>query len=311
LNNAPVPLSEEANLTKPKISVVIATAGTKSMLGDCLTALANQVWSRKDDFEVVIVNDGGADCQPAAFDMYREKLRIKYFHQDHRGPAAARNFGIRMADGEIIVFLDDDSVPLGNWIDSTLSAWMNTPEYDGIGGCIATDPKDTLYCRVNADVFNWYLEQPSSHGECLSLVTCNAGYRKSSLERIGGFDDKFERACGEDRDLNLRMARSGGKVRLDPAILVYHDRDVTLTSFLKKHYHYGKAASRIYSRFPDLKHFSAGVYGSLFSSVWKKRKRLGDRAAALSLAAVSQLATMLGFLIGKLHPEDNIRFKTD
>jgi GT2 family glycosyltransferase len=306
LNLTPLMPSEKAYRTRPKISVVIATFGTNSLLGNCLAALANQDWNFEDSLEVVIVNDGGKDYPPAAFDVYRKNLRIKYLRQDHRGPAAARNLGVKMAEGEIMVFLDDDSVPLRNWIESTILAWMDTPEYDGIGGCIAVDSKDNIYCRVNADIFNWYLKQPSPRGECLSLVTCNAGYKKSSLDKVRGFDDRFESACGEDRDLNLRIVRGGGKVRLDPTILVYHDRDVTLKSFVKKHYHYGVAASRIYSRFPDLKHFSAGVYGSLFSSIWRKREIWGNRAAALFLAAVSQLSTLIGFWVGKLHPEHKL-----
>jgi glycosyltransferase involved in cell wall biosynthesis len=295
---------EEACRPRPEISVVIATYGTNGMLEGCLDALSKQVWNRDGGFEVLIVNDGGADYPTAAFDAHRNKLLIRHLRQNHRGPAAARNLGVKMAEGDIIVFLDDDSVPLNNWLESTILAWRETPDYDGIGGYVASNPNDNIYCRVNADFFNWCLEQLSPSGQCLFLVTCNAGYRKSSLEKVGGFDDRFERACGEDRDLNLKIVRGGGKLRLDRTILVYHDRDVTLTSFIKKHFHYGNAASRIYSRFPNLKHISPSGYGSLISLVWKKHRKWSDRAGALCLVATSQIATALGFVAGRFQSED-------
>jgi GT2 family glycosyltransferase len=309
LNRPTVRSIEEERRNRPVISVVIATYDTNGVLVDCLNALSEQVWNREDDFEVLIVNDGGRDYQPAAFDVYKEKFPIRYLRQDHKGPASARNFGVKMARGEIIVFLDDDSVPLKNWLESTISAWMENPDYDGIGGYIASDITENMYCRVNADFFNWFLEQLSPGGECLFLVTCNASYKKSSLDKVGGFDDRFKRASGEDRDLNLKIVRSGGKLRLDRAILVYHDRDLKLKSFIKKHYHYGKAASRIYSRFPHLKHISASGYGSLFYSVWKNHKKWDDRILALCLIAASQISAALGFLVGKLQPEGSNQLK--
>jgi GT2 family glycosyltransferase len=303
MNPSPVQ-SDKVSGNRPKISIVIATYGTDGMLYECLNALSEQAGICTHRFEVLIINDGGKDYEPAAFDVYKEKFPVRYFRQNHRGPAAARNLGVQMAEGEIIAFLDDDSAPLKNWLESTVSAWMETPDYDGIGGYVVIDPKDHLCCRVNAVFFNWYLEQPGSLGECLFLVTCNATYRKSSLNKVRGFDDRFERACGEDRDLNLRIVKSGGKLRLDPGILVYHDRDVTLKSFVKKHYHYGRAASRIYSRFPDLKHLSAGGYGSLLVLTWKNHQRWDERIAAFFLIIASQISTTFGFLIGKLEKSD-------
>jgi glycosyltransferase involved in cell wall biosynthesis len=303
MNHSPV-FSEETGRNRPKISIVIATYGTDGVLKECLDALSEQAGIPKHAFEVLIVNDGGTDYESAAFDEYKEKYPIRYFHQNHRGPAAARNFGVQMAEGEIIAFLDDDSAPLSSWLESTVAAWTETPDYDGIGGFVAIDPKDNLCCRVNAGFFNWYLEQLDPIGGCLFLVTCNASYKKSSLDKVGGFDDRFERASGEDRDLNLKIVRGGGKLRLDARILVCHDRDVTLKSFVKKHYYYGQAASRIYSRFPNLQHISAGGYGSLLGLAWKNHRSCGERIAAFILIIASQISTALGVLAGKLKKPD-------
>jgi cellulose synthase/poly-beta-1,6-N-acetylglucosamine synthase-like glycosyltransferase len=295
------PETQEAKVhTKnPWLSVVIPTYNTKGVLEECLRGLSEQECGT-DSCEVLVVNDGGREEDPGSFHALVQGVPLRYVRQSHRGPAAARNLGIQLAKGEIVVFLDDDSVPLKGWLQATISAWMETPECDGIGGYVASDPSDSIYCRVSADFFNWYLEQQGPGGQCIFLVTCNAGYRKSTLEKIGGFDDRFVRACGEDRDLNLRIVRCGGRLRLDRRILVYHDRDLTLKSFIKKNYHYGMAASRIYSSYPEQKRISAGGYGDLFRSIWKRYAKWGERAMALCLITVSQAATATGFLVGAL-----------
>lgn len=277
------------------ISIVIPTYNTKGVLSECLRGLAEQAGDTSG-CEVIIVNDGGKDEDPASFHRFGDKLAIHYVRQDHQGPAAARNLGIRMAKGEIVAFLDDDSVPLNDWLERTISAWQETPGSDGIGGYVARSPADSIFCRVNTDFFNWYLDQQMHGGRSVFLATCNASYRKSSLERVGGFDTTFPRACGEDRDLNLRIVNFGGWLRLDRTILVYHDRDLTMKSFVKKNYHYGAAAYRIYSMYPDHRRISGRGYRALFRSAYRLYGSWRERAAALALLTVSQVSTAAGFL---------------
>ncbi len=285
--------------TTPVISIVIPTYNTHGVLSECLRGLAEQ-GSDTSGCEVIVVNDGGKDEDPASLHRFGDKLAIRYVRQDHQGPAAARNLGIRMARGDIVAFLDDDSVPLKDWLERTITAWQETPESDGIGGYVAKSPDDSIFCRVNTDFFNWYLDQQTSGGRSLFLATCNASYRKSSLDRVGGFDTTFQRACGEDRDLNLKIVNFGGWLRLDRRILVYHDRDLTLKSFVKKNYYYGAAACRIYSMYPDHRRISRQGYRALFRSAYRRYESWRERAAALALLTVSQVSTAAGFFIRKL-----------
>ena len=226
---------EPEKVHKPKFSIIIPTFNTNIVLGQCLDALCNQSADKKW-FEVIVINDGGKTGASKDIRSLEEHLSIRYFYQDHKGPAAARNLGIEEARGDIILLLDDDSLPTLNWMDATIAAWERYPGYDGIGGYVIKDDADSIYCRVNADFFNWYLRQYSSEEDCLFLVTCNAGYRKSMLDKIGRFDEEFKRASGEDRDLNIKILKNGGKLRLDDNMLVYHDRDLTFLSFVRKNF---------------------------------------------------------------------------
>jgi len=75
-----------------------------------ITALERQTYP-SDAYEVIIVSDGSCDGTAAYLETLRSTMRLRWFQQVNRGPAAARNAGIQSADGEFIVFIDDDVVP--------------------------------------------------------------------------------------------------------------------------------------------------------------------------------------------------------
>ena len=296
-------MKDRAEEKHPRFSVVIPTYNTTGVLEECIEALSSQK-TDKSFFEVIVVNDGGSTETYPDINHADNGLDITYLSQDHKGPAAARNLGIEKAKGEIILLLDDDSLPTDNWLDATIRAWDTSPDFDGIGGYVISEPTDSIYCRVNADFFNWYLEQYSSEGRSSFLVTCNAGYRKDALDRIGRFDDRFKRASGEDRDLNIKILKCGGKMRLDRNILVYHDRDLTFRSFVRKNFNYGKAAYHIYTKYPEQKYLSSTSYVDIYVSIIRKYGSLKEKFMAFSLITLSQAATAVGYYTALIKKEN-------
>lgn len=293
------------NSVNTKYSIIIPTYNTDIVLGECIEALSEQPVER-ECFEVIVVNDGGKSDVPEDLKLKGNGLNIKYFYQDHKGPAAARNLALDNASGEIILLLDDDSMPTEDWLQSTIKAWDSHSNYDGIGGYVISESTDSIYCRVNADFFNWYLEQQSSEEDCTFLVTCNAGYKRSILNKIGNFDESFKRASGEDRDLNIKISKAGGRMRLDRNILVYHDRDLTFRSFVRKNYNYGKAAYNIYVRYPDHRKLSKSGYIELYTSIIKRYKSLTEKIQAFSLITISQASTLAGYYVARLSKSEQI-----
>lgn len=269
------------------------------MLMQCLDALSHQAVDKKF-FEVIVVNDGGPNEIEEKFHYLKDKLTLRYFYQENKGPAAARNLGIKNARGNIILFLDDDSLPPENWLKTVIDVWEKFPDFDGIGGYTISEFTDSMYCRVNSDFFNWYLEQYADDTLHPFLITCNSGYKKKILGRVGNFDETYKKPSGEDRDLNIKIAKIDGKLRLDKAVVVYHDRDLTLYSFVKKHYHYGKAAWFIYTRYPELKFLPSDSYIALYRSILKKYRTLTKKIMACFLLTLSQAATITGYYISTL-----------
>jgi glycosyltransferase involved in cell wall biosynthesis len=116
-------------MMKPDISIVIPTFQRPALLIRCLHALAHQQFP-KDRYEIIVVTDGPDE-------MTRTMIRhqgitspaINVYALPHKkGPAAARNLGWKMAQGNLILFTDDDCIPHNFWI----SAYVNAYEQQGV-----------------------------------------------------------------------------------------------------------------------------------------------------------------------------------
>jgi glycosyltransferase involved in cell wall biosynthesis len=282
------------SMDKPRFSIIIPTYNNDAQLMQCLHSLSHQ----KIDpalFEVIVINDGGNEELNEIIGSEQAEISMRYFRQDNKGPAAARNLGIRNAKGNIILFLDDDSLPLEDWLHATIDAWDKYPDYDGIGGYTAGSRDDNILYRVNKDIFNWYLNKQSDKNNCTFLSTHNAGYKKTSLVRAGIFDERFKKASGEDRDLSSKIVKNGGRLRLDKSISVYHDREISLRSFVRKYYNYGKAAFLISSRYSKSERSSLNDYFSLLDSILQKQKSVTDKMTAVFILLLSQFSTFIGY----------------
>lgn len=89
-----------------KYSIIIPVYNSETFLNKCLDSVLNQSF---DDFEAIIIDDGSSDNSLQICEKYAKKdNRLRVFHQENRGVSAARNFGLKEAEGEYIVFLDSD-----------------------------------------------------------------------------------------------------------------------------------------------------------------------------------------------------------
>ena len=90
----------------PKVSIIVPVYNAEKYLGECVNSILNQTLS---DFELILVDDGSTDGSPALCDRFASRdARVKVIHQANAGAAAARNHGIKAAQGEYIAFADSD-----------------------------------------------------------------------------------------------------------------------------------------------------------------------------------------------------------
>jgi cellulose synthase/poly-beta-1,6-N-acetylglucosamine synthase-like glycosyltransferase len=146
-------------------------------------------------------------------------------HERPRGPAAARNSGWRACAAAVVAFIDDDCVPAEGWLEAVLAA--------------SADERTVVQGRVEPLPEERERRTPLSHtievaGASPLFVSANVAYPRALLERVGGFDERFKRACGEDAELGARVTQAGAVARFAPEALVYHEvRELTLAGHVR------------------------------------------------------------------------------
>lgn len=88
------------------VSIVVPVYNVQDLLANCLDSLLNQTYT---DLEIILVNDGSTDASGSLCEQYAKKdARIRVFHQRNSGQSASRNFGVKQAQGDWILFQDSD-----------------------------------------------------------------------------------------------------------------------------------------------------------------------------------------------------------
>lgn len=123
------------------------------------------------------------------------------------GPAAARNVGWRASDAPWVVFLDDDVVPTDSWLND-LYADVSSAALD----VVAVQGRVTVPLPEGRRPTDW--ERNVTGLASARWITADMAVRRSALEKVGGFDERFPRAYREDADLALRLQAEGGKLAM-------------------------------------------------------------------------------------------------
>jgi glycosyltransferase involved in cell wall biosynthesis len=121
-------MSSEPRLTT---SVVVITKDRAEIIGNLFEALTRQ--SLAPD-EVVVVDNNSRASYASVFDAYRTRLLLRTFVEMTAGIPAARNRGLQEARNDIIVFVDDDCVPVPRWLEEITRPFYRDPHIGAVGG---------------------------------------------------------------------------------------------------------------------------------------------------------------------------------
>ncbi len=179
--------------------VVVPTVGRDSLLR-LLSALADAEGPRPG--RVLVVDDRRDQRRPLPGGSLAEVWVVA---GRGAGPAAARNLGWRRASAEWVAFLDDDVVPSPTWLaDLARDLERLGPEVAASQGRVRVPMPSG---RRPTD---W--ERNVGGLETARWATADMAYRRSVLDEVGGFDERFPRAYREDADLGLRVDRAGYQI---------------------------------------------------------------------------------------------------
>lgn len=229
-------------MPSPHISVITPTFNRRDRIERVLSAVAAQDYAH-EAFEVIVISDGSTDGTDEFLASADYPFELRSVFQENRGPAAARNNGIARAQGEFILFIDDDVVPEANLFSEHMRAHEASSRDVAVIGPLLSPQgfemspwvrweQDMLVKQYNAMLRGAW--EPTAR----QFYTGNASIRRELLLAAGGFDEKFRRA--EDVELAYRLADRGvGFVFADDAV-GWHYAERSFASWLEAAYLYGK-----------------------------------------------------------------------
>ncbi len=219
----------EFTIEVPSVSIIIPTFNGAARIGHCLDALLQQMPLR--DVEILVVDDGSTDNLAEVVQRYPG---VRLIRQANAGPAAARNRGATEARGEIILFTDDDCVPMPDWLDAMLQPFAD-PEVVGAKGIYRTHQKSLAARFVQIEYEDKY-RLMAGFDSIDFIDTYSAAFRRERFLEMTGYDTSFPVACAEDVELSYRMSARGWKMKFAPKAIVYHTHPDTFSKYLKKKY---------------------------------------------------------------------------
>jgi GT2 family glycosyltransferase len=200
-------------VSKRNVSIIVPCLGIPPSLPNCLRSLQSQ--KTDCELEVILVLNG-----PDADSVEFEWPEVKIVRETKKGPAAARNAGVRVAKGDILAFIDSDCVAAPTWLDSALATVVKCRGRCIVAGAITRpDPQGNWISLFDSATF---LQQESYVTRSRSFVTANVIVPRTLFERVGFFDECFDEAACEDWEWALRARRRGISVVYDAEAVVEH-----------------------------------------------------------------------------------------
>jgi GT2 family glycosyltransferase len=251
-------------------SVVIPTYRRPNVLLRVLDGLARQ--AEPPSFEVVVVDDGSGDGTEAKLAAYRPPYPFRFSSQANSGPATARNAGVRLAQGKLILFLGDDTVPESGLLAVHAAAHAENRPYPVAVLGYTTWPSDRRVSPFLHHIneyglqFGYSLIRDPESVPFNFFYTSNISLPRSLLVEAGLFDTTFPHAAWEDIEMAYRLTRAGMRIVYRPAAVARHYHDITFDSFRKRQEKSGQAAAIFYAKHPELGDFLGVPQAVLFKN---------------------------------------------
>ncbi|HPT07393.1 MAG TPA: glycosyltransferase family A protein [Candidatus Omnitrophota bacterium] len=258
-----------ANDQNVLFSIIIPTHDRVGVLAATLDALACQSFPMQT-CEVIVVNDGSVDRTEEFLQANRLRypFRLTVYSQLNKGPAAARNVGIRNALGKIILFLGDDMIADTKLVRHHYEMHQQHPApHIGVLGFV------TWASSLTITPFMRWLENggPQFHYGHLSdksrvpwkyFYTANVSVKKEFMTLCNElFDESFPYAAFEDSELGYRLAQHGFVLIYQKDAVVFHDHATSLIDACHRMEKLGFSAQIIGEKVPEYAYFCNEVKG--------------------------------------------------
>ena len=217
------------------VSVIVPVYNGERTIAKCLDSLVQQEYPASL-LDIIVVENGSTDRTREIV----EKYPVKQVQCERKGPAFARNFGVKVSQAKIIAFTDADCIADPHWLSELIIPYEADETIGGCGGRIeaAIDRNSSfeeIFCQKR-NILNNYVS--GDHEFLPHLYTANASYRRDVFDQVNGFNANLLTA--EDVDLSWRVQLfTDKKIGYSDRAVIYHHHRSTPQALARQYRQYG------------------------------------------------------------------------
>jgi glycosyltransferase involved in cell wall biosynthesis len=261
-----------------KVSVIIPTYNGVKKIEKCLKSLEDQTINHQKNntlqsFETIVVIDGSTDDTEVFLKNSKFNLDLKTISQQNKGRSCSRNAGVRLANGDLLIFIDDDMYLEKDTLEKHLQFHQELDINNGaiLVGNIFEQHQETEIQKYKGFLVKKWLAPFKNSLEPMPannffLTTQNLSLLKKTFWELNGFDEALTDA--EDYDLGKKAVENHIPIYFRYKITAWHSDPITCKSYIKRLLQYQKAHQQLKKLYPD--RYAQNQYQATTIKPWKK-----------------------------------------
>jgi GT2 family glycosyltransferase len=249
---------------QPAVTVVVTTCRRDDLVVRCLQALLGGAWR---NLEVIVVENrpGGSPVPGGLWRTFAEDDRVVYVEEAGAGLSRARNRGLRAASSGIVLFLDDDLIPDGGWVQAMAAPLLADEGLVAVAGnilpLVLQRPEQLAqeqfasygrgFARRRIDPRDALGRDPVAVPGAIGPGGC-IGARADVLREMGGFDVTLGAGTptlgGEELDLFMRVLEAGYAIQYEPSAVAWHEHPADRRNLRRRAFQTGVGRSAAVAR---------------------------------------------------------------
>lgn len=234
----------------PLVSVVVSAYNEEKVLAATVKSVLQ---SNYKNLEIIIVNDGSKDTTgQVAADLAKRYKRVRAFDKQNGGKSAGLNFGIKHAEGEIIIGIDADTVFPVKTVENLVRHFVD-PEVGAVAGNVKVGNVHNIITRWQMldYIIGIHIERNAQAALNSVLIVPGAcgAWRKSVVLAAGGYKHV---TLAEDFDLTLNVHRLGYKVLQDNDAISYTESPDTIKALTKQRFRWMYGTTQAFWKHRDM-----------------------------------------------------------